>query len=118
MEAGERSDRVAALIEVREPALRSNQGNSVFRRQAPSMQLNIENPVGHRWFLGLQESDGHIVDTDSTRGASVQSTVMSVAVNDEICSIAINNLAKARAAEVRMDFGRLSDDGGGDWRVV
>jgi len=47
MEAGERSDRVAALIEVREPALRSNQGNSVFRLQAPSMQLNIEKPVGY-----------------------------------------------------------------------
>ena len=71
MEAGERSDGVAAIIGVRQAALRSNQGNSVFRPQVPSMQLNIENPVGDRRFLGLQESDGHIVDANSTRGRSV-----------------------------------------------
>ena len=109
---------MAVLIGLREAALRSNQGNSVFRPQVRGMQLHIENPVGDRRFLGLQESDGHIVDANSTRGGSLQRTVMSVAVNDEIGSIAIDNLSQAGAAKVRMDLRRLSDNSGGDWRVM
>jgi hypothetical protein len=64
--------------------------------------------------LGLQERDGNVVNRNAAGGFPGQGAMVGVPMNDQIGAMAVNDLGKARGAEVRENFGGFALHRGSD----
>ena len=60
--------------------------------------LDIEDTVGRRGLLRLKKRDGHIVHRNSSSGGATESSVVGMAVHDEIGTVAIDHFSQPGAS--------------------
>ena len=75
-------------------------------------ELYIEDSIRRCWLLCLQQSDRHVVNRDACGRSSFHLSVMGVAVQHHVCTMAIYDLSQTRCTKKGEDFRRLTLNGG------
>jgi hypothetical protein len=60
--------------------------------------LDVKYSVGGRRLLLLKQGDGDVPNGNASQGLAIQSSVMSVTMQDEVGSMPVNDLGKPRSS--------------------
>jgi hypothetical protein len=61
--------------------------------------------------LGLQQGNSNVVYWDPSRGFAVALSIMSMAVDHQVCAMAVDYFSQPRCSEKRINFRDLALDG-------
>ena len=67
-------------------------------------ELNVENTICSGWLLRLQQSNGDVVDRYSRCRSSLQTPVMGVTMQYQVCTVAVHHLTEPGTTEKGVDF--------------
>lgn len=79
---------------------------------------HVEDPESSDRLPRLKEGDGYVSHRNTRQRLTFQGSMVSVAVNYQICSVTVNHLRESRGSEKSKNLRILALDGCRNWRIV